>query len=287
MPADSNPDNAPDRQDTAETASAPESFIAEQSSNRGRLRQIILIGLLALMLAALAYDYRVARPSVERAFDQIVKLNDQMNLSADPTPTLNTHIHKEIGRDPSWAYTEGPYRVEVFSWTAGLPFRTHDLYAVYVPNGNDLIFMRHYKFALPDNELDPPRPVNSGDGGGDAVGADGMPAPPIGMGMDGPDGPGGPGGPGGMRGGPGGPGAGDAGEEGGRPRRPRGEDDGDGRPERPSSDDAGGRPQRPSGEGQDESPAADEGSPTTPAPAGDSPTVDTPPSDPEPSTDLE
>lgn len=245
MSDDSHPDNATDPSDSAgpTSASAPASLSGAAGPKRGTLRQIILFCLLGVMLVALAYDYRIARPNVEKAFDQIVHLNDQMNLSAKPTPTLNSDIRKEIGRDPARVYSEGPYRIEVFSWTSGLPFRTHDLFAVYVPNGNDLVFMRHYKFALPDNELDSPKPQPAE---GEVTA---MPAPPVGMTMD-DDGAGGRGGPGGEGGGRGGPGGG-----------------------------GGGRPQRPSGEDQDENPGAAEGSPVTPDAEGAAPSENPTPSD--------
>jgi hypothetical protein len=164
---------------TPDPNEAPEHTTTSPSKNSdgapakpGRLRQIILFTLLGLMLMAAAYDYIIARPNVDKAYDQISQLNNSMNSASMSKQTLNTDIHKEINRTPEKTYTQGPYRVEVFSWMAGLPFRTHDLYAVYTPKGNDLVFMRHYKFAMPKNELDPPvaRPRNSSDDEGDDEG---------------------------------------------------------------------------------------------------------------------
>ena len=245
MSDDSVRDNATDPQDAQKstTAPTPESVTGEKAAKRGKLRQLILIGLLGLMSLALAYDYRIARPRVDQAYDQIVRLNDQMNLMETAKPTLNTDIHKEIGRTPLRTYTDGHYRIEVFSWTAGLPFRTHDLFAVYVANGNDLVFMRHYKFEMPDDELNPPKRQPIGASGEDLEGEYSMPEAPNSMTMEGP-----------MGRGQGGPGRG--GESGGEDR-----------------------PQRPSGDSEDENPGAEEGSPIPPESAGYTPPVSTPSDD--------
>ena len=244
-------DSAPDKaQDAPEQSTEPSSAsVAEtKAPKRSNLRQMILFGLLALMVGAFAYDYRIVRPSVDRAYEQITQLNDAMNSSATSKPTLNTDIHREIDRKPARSYTEGPYHVEVFSWTAGLPFRTHDLYAIYTPNGDDYVFMRHYKFALPEDELTHPVPATRpgdeidqseepDDGGGGGGGF-----PPF------RDIPGGPGGPGG---------------------------DGEGE----------GRPQRPDGDSEEENSGAEEGSvspddtPEGDAPPADKPEEDAPPAD--------
>ncbi|MDP6556479.1 MAG: hypothetical protein QGG71_17545 [Pirellulaceae bacterium] len=250
MSDDSAPDNATDPRDVPESMPAPiPESPAGEAPKRSRLRLTILLCLLGLGLLGLAYDRQVARPNVSKAYDQIVQLNDQMNTSANAKPTMNTDIHKEINRAPRRTYTDGPYRIEVFSWTAGLPFRTHDLFAVYVPKGNDLVFMRHYKFALPDDELNPPAAPRSGDGGDESEGMEGAPTPEGMMEMP-------------IGGGRGGPGRG-------------GEGGGEGRRQRPSGD----RPQRPSGDGEDENPGAEEGSPIPPESAGDAAPASTPPDD--------
>ena len=46
---------------------------AEANGSRGRL--FVLIGLLALALFALWYDYKVARPAVEQAYERIAAKN--------------------------------------------------------------------------------------------------------------------------------------------------------------------------------------------------------------------
>jgi hypothetical protein len=201
-------DSAPN--EVTDSKASPAETTTPAAPSRGKLRQVILFSLLAVMLAAFAYDYRVARPRVEEAYKQIVELNDATNSMAMANPTLNTDIHREISRTPSRTYTDGPYRVEVFSWMAGLPFRSHNLYAIYTSNGNDLVFMRHYKFVMPENELNPPSPQpTNGESGDDELDGE----EPGGGGMGGMppfrDGPG-------LSGG------------GGRPQRPSGESDDEG-----------------------------------------------------------
>jgi len=217
MSEDSTRDAAPDVDNAYESTSVPADAANTVAPKRGALRLIVLLSLLGLMLLALAYDYRVARPRVKSAYDRIASLNDAMNASPESIPTLNTHIHKEIGRTPNRTFTEGRYRVEVFSWTAGLPFRTHDLFAVYFPNGNNMVFMRHYMFQMPPpDELTPRETRPAAEGDFDTVE---LPGPP-GMGAGPPFGGGDPeGGPGADRG------PGRRGESNGRPRRPSGDAD--------------------------------------------------------------
>lgn len=132
------------------------------ANNRGRnIRLLILFGVLALMLAALWYDRAVARPGVDAAYEAIAKLNDNINTTGGNRAMTNQDVQNELKRKPSRVRTEGPYEIEVYSWMAGLPFRTHDYYAVYTKDGETRVFKTHYKIKLPLNELVPP-PVTVG-----------------------------------------------------------------------------------------------------------------------------
>ena len=112
----------------------------------GVARKAILFGILAIGLVALAYDYRVARPAVSDAYDRITERSTKVN--ADSTKTFTDRDVREIvGREPARTFDDANGdRVEVYSWRAGFPTKTHDLYAVYKPNGDQLLFHRHAKY---------------------------------------------------------------------------------------------------------------------------------------------
>lgn len=121
------------------------------------LRLAAILLLLATMLFALWYDYYVARAAVLEAYERISKKNIEMNRASGRVSMINTDVQAVLGKKPSRTFNEGPYRIEVFSWVGGLPFRTHDLYTIYVSRGNDFVFMMEYVYELPVDELSPRR----------------------------------------------------------------------------------------------------------------------------------
>lgn len=129
------------------------------STNKARnVRLTVLFTVLVLMLIGLWYDRKVARPSVEQAWDSIEVLNNKINSEAGRAAMTNTDVQQALNRQPSRTLADGPYQVEVYSWMAGLPFRTRDYYAVYTPGVGKLLFTTHFKYAIPDGELNPPPP---------------------------------------------------------------------------------------------------------------------------------
>lgn len=112
----------------------------------GGTRSKILFGILAVGLVALAYDYAVARPAVNDAYDRIAEQSTKVN--ADSTKTFtNADVRALIGKEPSRSFDDANGdKVEVYSWRAGFPTKTHDLFAVYKTNNNQLLFHRHAKY---------------------------------------------------------------------------------------------------------------------------------------------
>lgn len=113
------------------------------------MRQFILFILLAVMLGALWYDRKIARPNVQSAYDRIETLNDEINLKKGHEVLTNKEVQAALNRPPSRVFSIGGYHVEVYSWRAGLPIKTHDYYAVFAGK----LFLKHYKFELPTEEL--------------------------------------------------------------------------------------------------------------------------------------
>lgn len=209
-------DEPNDRQPSRQSADAPEG-----SGSKRRL--FLLVGLLALALFALWYDYKVARPAVEQAYERIAAKNEEINSTAEHRRMSNVDVQSALGRTPSETFLSGSFTVEAYRWSAGMPIefrglsgeaspgiglKTHDYYAVYRQDGPELAFVTHYKFDLDSEDLEQKQPVaSSGDDAFDEQAVGGM----ADFGGGGPEIGGGPGGPGG--GGPGGEGGG---PEGGR-----------------------------------------------------------------------
>lgn len=112
----------------------------------GTLRQVLLFGILFLLVIGLIYDYQVARPGVNQAYDKITEQSALVNMSSTQKFT-NKDVQELLGKQPSDTFEDpnGDF-VEVYSWRSGLPIRTHDLFAVYKKNGDDWLFHRHQKF---------------------------------------------------------------------------------------------------------------------------------------------
>jgi hypothetical protein len=124
------------------------------ASNRSaqQIRLGLLFGVLALMLFAWWYDWKVARVRVESAFESVEALNKKLNARASG-PTTSVEVQETLHRKPARTMKVGEYDVEVYSWIAGLPFRTHDYFAVYSQVNGKSVLATHFKFTLPEEEL--------------------------------------------------------------------------------------------------------------------------------------
>ncbi|TWT50567.1 hypothetical protein Pla22_33100 [Rubripirellula amarantea] len=115
--------------------------------NGGNTLRIVLFAVLGLLLIGLAYDYLVARPGVDAAYDKIAARSVELNKLPD-TYFTNSDVQELLGKQPSRTFEDSNGElVEVFSWRSGLPIKTHDLFAVYKPSDGKMLFNRHAKFA--------------------------------------------------------------------------------------------------------------------------------------------
>ncbi len=133
------------------------------------LRLLMLLGLLGLAVFALWYDYKVARPNVEQAYETISALNQKINETASFSRMTNLEVQQALGRQPSSTFLDGDFTVEAYRWAHGMPLeyrnespgkpsgfglRTHDYFALYRQDGADLVFVTHFKFGLASNDLE-------------------------------------------------------------------------------------------------------------------------------------
>ncbi len=142
---------------------------------------LVLLVILGLGVAGLVYDRRVARPGVEKAYDDLVALVEKTNRSV--TESVNPEdVQAVVGRAPVSSFDEGDDFIEVFAWRSGLPIRTHKLYAVYTEQHGEKVLYRHAKYkyekkgdviAIPDLKTIEVDPEADTSGEGDDVAAAG------------------------------------------------------------------------------------------------------------------
>src|SRR5687767_12606325 len=102
---------------------------APAPSSSAPIRQGILVVLLLIMLGALWYDYQVARPAVENAYEKIKALNEKVNGAAGQNYMTEKDVQQELQRTPIRTFSENGYYVEVYGWRAGVPTRHHEYFA--------------------------------------------------------------------------------------------------------------------------------------------------------------
>ena len=127
----SKPQTTPE-QSAATTQAAP--------TNGSSKRLVILLCILALGLVGMGYDQYVARPAVEAAYQSIIEKHGEINATPGKTFT-NKDVQELIGKTPARTLTNPDGNtVEIYQWRAGLPIRTHDLFAIYKTQDDALMF---------------------------------------------------------------------------------------------------------------------------------------------------
>ena len=77
----------------------------ESKAGSSNLRQLLLIGLLVLLVIGLIYDYTVARPGVNDAYDKITEQSMLTNMSSTNVFT-NTDVQDLLKKAPSRTFEE-------------------------------------------------------------------------------------------------------------------------------------------------------------------------------------
>lgn len=95
------------------------------------LRMVLLL-ILALMIAALAWDWGMARPASEKAYQTIsVMVEESAARPAEGGQASPADVQKAIGREPTTTKDGGHYIVEEYHWIRGLPFKSYYVIVVY------------------------------------------------------------------------------------------------------------------------------------------------------------
>lgn len=160
---------------------------APQSANA--VRQAILWGLLALVIAAYAYDYFVARPGADAAEQKIQEFVDARNKLGvkDSAMVSPKDIHEALGMTPTLVekHEKEQYEVEYYCWWGPVPFintRRHFISIVYNGEEPNLRFGSHHRNSTPPPEalpIEPSTPAADGQTLPSPVSADGGQSPPA------------------------------------------------------------------------------------------------------------
>lgn len=124
-------------------------------------RLIVLLGLLAVAIGALAFDFAMAKPTNDAADEKIHKYVDESNRQSvkSGTRVTSAEIQKLLGTKPTWTenHPEHNYDVEYYCQWGQVPLlnlRRHYLTVVYVGD-EPRHYTSHYKNELPPIEALP------------------------------------------------------------------------------------------------------------------------------------
>jgi len=132
---------------------------AAQPPQTSAARLIVLLGVLALVIGAYAFDYLVASPGCEATDKKIQEFVDARNKLGVKEGSLVSpaDLHKELGMEPTWVdkhdKEKQQYLVEYYCWWGQVPLinmRRHFISVVY--NGHD----PDWRFSSHHRELPPP-----------------------------------------------------------------------------------------------------------------------------------
>jgi hypothetical protein len=118
------------------------------------VRLIVLIGVLLLAVGGLAYDFYVAGPNSERAYEEIEKMSqakNEMSISAGGI-VKSDDVIKVVGFSPTYTQKEKDYTIEWYCWWGKIPVLTtwkRYITVVYGPSGT---FVSHHKNEPPAAE---------------------------------------------------------------------------------------------------------------------------------------
>jgi hypothetical protein len=110
--------------------------------------RVILFGILLYLVCALPYDYFVARPGQVKAWEKLYNKRAEQsdpeydasakpgllqlkNVGSGDVETTTETVAEALGRKPSKSTSENGMVTEIYSWRAGLPWKTYNIYVVY------------------------------------------------------------------------------------------------------------------------------------------------------------
>jgi len=122
------------------------------------IRVLILLTILAAAIGAYTYDYLVAQPGSERAYQDVQALVDERNSAAAnrAKPATSSDVQKLIGFAPTFTQVEANHTIEWYCWWGWIPgLNTWKRYVtvVYVGHEPRHVNSHHLNEAPPEESL--------------------------------------------------------------------------------------------------------------------------------------
>lgn len=114
--------------DSTAGASPP---VPEKQGSFLNTRQIILLVLLLIMLLALGWDYKIARPQSKAKADELSEAAQARAVKARTGQLSSDEVAEVLEREPSTTLDGDKYTIEVFKWRGGLPWKSYNVWVVY------------------------------------------------------------------------------------------------------------------------------------------------------------
>ena len=104
--------------------------------------RIVLFVILGVMIVALAYDYLYARKQPDEIAMMVLPQIDTTSAVSNVDPRSMDEVIELVGREPEEKIEGTNYWQIKYSWRAGLPWKTYDLYLVFT-KGDPPIYYSH------------------------------------------------------------------------------------------------------------------------------------------------
>ena len=100
-------------------------------SSTGRNRQTVLFVILVLGIIALIWEFRIARPNHEQAWDAVEKMLESNYSAAGEVSNTNEDVKQLIGKSPAQTIPKDYHAIEVYKWRRGLPILAYTVQVLY------------------------------------------------------------------------------------------------------------------------------------------------------------
>lgn len=132
-------DNSQDSPNSS-TSTEPTSA-GPKSAGGGHKGLFIVLGIIAVALAAFCYDTFVVPGTVQAGFDKIA--DAKLKSLVEEKPLSSSDVCEILGKEPAESYEKDDARFEVFHWTGGMIVNSHKLFTVYEKLEDDWVLDYH------------------------------------------------------------------------------------------------------------------------------------------------
>jgi hypothetical protein len=140
----------------AEATKSPSASTSQRGGTTRLIVRVVLFVILALCLAAFAYDYLYARPQSEAALERIRLLDEEKLKFAEST--FDTDVQQAIGFAPERESPTSNTALEWYRWQGGLPFRRYELWVLYHQDDDGKWVQMSHGLNTPPEDFTSPTP---------------------------------------------------------------------------------------------------------------------------------